>query len=89
MDPNNPEIWGQITLLRKTEPVAAYQALKEAIKLKLTNTDLLLQMASAMLSISNQNAAWDAIEQACRSKMQKDNMKQLKKVEEFLKANKD
>jgi hypothetical protein len=53
MDPNNPEIWGQITLLRKTEPVAAYQALKEAIKLKLTNTDLLLQMASAMLSISN------------------------------------
>jgi hypothetical protein len=47
LDPNNPDIWGQLSLLRAVwdQWNAAFICLKEALKLKLSNLDILKKLA--------------------------------------------
>ena len=72
MDPSNAETWAYLALvlLRKDQPPlnAAYQTMNEAIKLGLTNGDVMLEIAMSWLDLGCYRQVLEALESTIRVK---------------------
>jgi len=75
LDTSNPNVWGYMTLVllkkgQKTNGLEqnAFQALKESIRLKIDNTDLMLDIGEAFMAVGDNNTAKKALEYALQTR---------------------
>lgn len=66
--------------------IQAFQAQKEALKLKLSNYDLLKDISKIWVDLQKWDQAKESLEMSLRARANKDSSKHQKKLEEFLKS---